>query len=230
MTFLIKKEWLKNFVEEIKKGFGNRIEFIGLQGSHGRGEASQESDIDIVIILDKVEIEDLKKYDEIVSKMEDSEKICGFISGREELNSWEKADVFQFYYDTEPLVGNIDFLLPTIKKSDIRRAILVGSCNIYHMCGHNILHEKDLEILFSLYKAASFVLQAKYYYETGRYIKKKADLLPKLSEEDRKILKIYMEIKKIENISEEGFLNYSAELFNWSSSLIKEHKMEMEED
>lgn len=226
MTFLIKKEWLKNFAEEIKKGFENRVEFIGLQGSHGRGEASEESDIDIVVILDRVGIEDLKKYDEIISQMEDREKICGFISGKEELICWEKADAFQFYYDTEPLVGNIDFLLPTIKKSDIRRAVLVGSCNVYHMCGHNILHEKDLEILFSLYKAASFVLQAKYYYETGRYIKKKADLLPKLSEENRKILRIYMEIKKIENISEEQFFNYSAELFNWSGSLIKEYKME----
>ena len=229
MTFLIKKEWLENFVKEMKKGFGSRIEFIGLQGSHGRGEASEESDIDIVIILDKVDIEDLKKYDEIISKMEDREKICGFISGKEELINWEKADVFQFYYDTEPLVGNIDFLVPTIKKSDVRRAILVGSCNIYHMCGHNILHEKDLELLFSLYKAASFVLQAKYYYETGRYIKKKADLLPKLSEQDGKILKIYMEIKKMENTSEGKFLNYSTELFNWSSLLIKEYKM-LEED
>ncbi len=51
MTFLIKKGWLENFVEEIKKGFGERIEFIGLQGSHGRGEASKESDIDVVVIL-----------------------------------------------------------------------------------------------------------------------------------------------------------------------------------
>ena len=68
MTFLIKKEWLENFVKEMKKGFGSRIEFIGLQGSHGRGEASEESDIDIVVILDKVDIEDLKKYDEIISK------------------------------------------------------------------------------------------------------------------------------------------------------------------
>ncbi|HJH06434.1 MAG TPA: nucleotidyltransferase domain-containing protein, partial [Fusobacterium ulcerans] len=130
MTFLIKKGWLENFVEEIKKGFGERIEFIGLQGSHGRGEASKESDIDVVVILDKLGMKDLEKYDEIISKMEDREKICGFISGKEELSCWEKADVFQFYYDTEPLVGNLDFILPTIKKSDIRRAILVGSCNI----------------------------------------------------------------------------------------------------
>ena len=96
------------------------------------------------------------------------------------------------------------------------------------MCGHNIIHEKDLEILFSLYKGASFVLQAKYYYETGRYIKKKADLLPKLSEQDRKILEIYMEIKELENTTKEKFLNFSEELFNWASVLIKEHKMEEE--
>ncbi|MHD0317465.1 nucleotidyltransferase domain-containing protein [Fusobacterium sp. THCT1E2] len=228
MTFLLKKGWLENFVEEMKKGFGSRIEFIGLQGSHGRGEASRESDIDLVVILDKVDMEDLEKYDEIISKMEDREKICGFISGKEELSCWEKADVFQFYYDTEPLVGNLDFILPTIKKSDIRRAILVGSCNIYHMCGHNILHEKDLNILFSLYKAACFVLQAKYYYETDRYIKKKADLLLKLPEQDRQILEIYLEIKELENTSKDKFIDYSKILFNWSGILIKEHKMDKE--
>ena len=66
MTFLIKKGWLENFVEEIKKGFGERIEFIGLQGSHGRGEASKESDIDVVVILDKLGMKDLEKYDEII--------------------------------------------------------------------------------------------------------------------------------------------------------------------
>ena len=38
-----------------------------------------------------------------------------------------------------------------------------------------------------------------------------------------------MEIKKIENTSEGKFLNYSTELFNWSSLLIKEYKM-LEED
>lgn len=228
MTFLLKKGWLENFVEEMKKGFGSRIEFIGLQGSHGRGEASRESDIDLVVILDKVDMEDLEKYDEIISKMEDREKICGFISGKEELSCWEKADVFQFYYDTEPLVGNLDFILPTIKKSDIRRAILVGSCNIYHMCGHNILHEKDLNILFSLYKAACFVLQTKYYYETDRYIKKKADLLLKLPEQDRQILEIYLEIKELENTSKDKFIDYSKILFNWSGILIKEHKMDKE--
>lgn len=52
--------------------------------------------------------------------------------------------------------------------------------------------------------------------------------MPKLSEQDRKILEIYMEIKELENTTKEKFLNFSEELFNWASVLIKEHKMEEE--
>ena len=46
--------WTKNFLQTLNETFGNRVWFVGLQGSYGRGEAHDASDIDIVVILDRL--------------------------------------------------------------------------------------------------------------------------------------------------------------------------------
>ena len=46
--------WMKNFLQTLNETFGNRVWFVGLQGSYGRGEATETSDIDMVVILDNL--------------------------------------------------------------------------------------------------------------------------------------------------------------------------------
>lgn len=215
------EKWVNNFVTEIKRTFGSRLDFVGLQGSYGRDEATVSSDVDIVVILDELTVQDLKIYDAIISKMPHREKNCGFVSGKSELMNWEKSDLFQFYYDTTPILGTIDYILPGIDKEDIKRAILIGACNIYHMCGHNVLHEKDTDILKSLYKSATFVVQAMYYDETDTYIKKKTELLPLLAIEEQEIINAYFYLKKSTVVENPDFDRLSEQLFIWSGCLIK---------
>lgn len=50
MAFDIEK-WLNTVIEKLKETFSKRLLFIGLQGSYNRGEATCESDIDLVVIL-----------------------------------------------------------------------------------------------------------------------------------------------------------------------------------
>ena len=38
--------WMKNFLKSLNETFANRVWFVGLQGSYGRGEATETSDID----------------------------------------------------------------------------------------------------------------------------------------------------------------------------------------
>ena len=45
--------WMDNFMKAIEETFENRVWFVGLQGSYGRGEATETSDVDIVVILDE---------------------------------------------------------------------------------------------------------------------------------------------------------------------------------
>ena len=40
--------WMQNFLQTLNKTFENRVWFVGLQGSYGRGEATETSDIDVV--------------------------------------------------------------------------------------------------------------------------------------------------------------------------------------
>lgn len=217
-------EWMKNFVEVMKGTFGGRIVCIGLQGSYGRGEASEGSDIDVVVILDQLDLEDLEKYDEVISKLPSRELVCGFVSGKRELENWEKSDLFQFYYDTEPIAGSLEFLLPKLDREAVRRAVRIGACNIYHMCVHNILHEKDAEILKGLYKSAGFTVQAICYHATGEYRKRKAELMEAAPEmRDRKILETGILLKEKQEISPAEFRQYSRMLMEWSGRLIMEY-------
>ena len=49
------QSWMEQLAEELKNEFGSRLWFLGLQGSFGRGEGTAESDIDAVVILDRVD-------------------------------------------------------------------------------------------------------------------------------------------------------------------------------
>lgn len=117
------KQWLNEFTEKIKDNFSERIVFIGIQGSYARGEANENSDIDVVVILDEISYNDIKRYDEVISTMPMRDKICGFFSGKQELENWSKSDLFQFYYDTVPLYKNLDFIKDSISSEDVLQAV-----------------------------------------------------------------------------------------------------------
>lgn len=222
MNFRI-DDWIDELVLKIKNEYKDRITFIGLQGSYKRKEANDSSDIDIVVILDELTIKDLKKYREIISQMPYKEKACGFISGKSELLSWEKSDLFQFYYDTKPIYGSIDYLLPLIEKSDVKRAIKTGACNLYHMCCHNFIYEKSSDILSALYKSAFFILQAKYFDETNKYISSKTELVKRLDSLDKEILDICIDRKNLTELDECDLVLYSDKMISWSSNLLQSY-------
>ncbi len=217
--------WMRKYFNALKSLFGSRLLFVGLQGSYGRGEPTDSSDIDVVVILDHATPEDLKAYSAMLDTLPNREKVCGFISGRQELMNWERSDLFQFYHDTTPVLGSIDFLLPRISKEDICRAIRIGACNIYHMCGHNMVHEKDTEILKALYKSATFTVQAIYYDQTETYIKQKTELIPVLQPQEREILQAGITLKKQPILEQAEFERLSELLFNWAAGLIDKYKM-----
>ncbi len=219
--------WMKEYLYKLKSLFGSELLFVGLQGSYGRGEATESSDIDAVVILNHVTPEDLKAYSTMLNILPHREKVCGFISGRQELINWERSDLFQFYHDTTPFFGSIDFLLPLISKADIHRAIRIGACNMYHICGHNMVHEKDSEILKSLYKSASFTVQAVYYAQTDNYIKQKVDLISVLQRPEQEILQTCITLKQQPDLAQNKFEQLSDLLFQWTSELIIKYKTKL---
>lgn len=209
---------MNQFLQALTESFGERIWFVGLQGSYNRNEATETSDIDIVVILDKLSALDIQTYNTVLDTLPHRELLCGFLSGKEEISAWEPSDLFQFYYDTKPIKGSLDELLVLIDDTTVNRAIKTGVCNIYHGCVHNMLYEKSDNILKGLYKSASFVVQAIYFKETGNYISRQSDLLDTVSPEEKVIINTFINLKNGEVID---FQEMSNILFNWSKNWIK---------
>ena len=209
--------FIKHFIHCLDENFGDRVCFVGLQGSYGRNEATENSDIDIVVILDEFNTKDIALYNSILDSMPHREKLCGFISGKNEIMNWETADLFQFYHDTKPLKGSLDDFIPVIDDEDVKRAVKTGVCNIYHGCVHNMLYEKSDEILKGLYKGASFVLQAVVFRRTGEYFSRQTDLLFHLSHDEKQIIETFINLK---NGGTVDFVTMSEVLFEWAKKEI----------
>lgn len=209
------KEWIKHYELAVKDAFFGRIEYIGIQGSYARNEAKEDSDIDVVVILDCLSYDDLKTYQKAISKLPYSEKICGFISGHSELRNWEKADLFQFYYDTVSVYGNCDWIAELLDESDVKNAILKDVCNVYHMCIHNALYEKSDVLLRQIIKLSAFAVKAIYFYHCGIYVKKTVDLMDKVSGRDKEILEI-----SFKHISRLDFDETSESIMKWSGEYL----------
>ena len=210
--------WKNDFIQKLNEVFANRVWFVGLQGSYARGEATESSDIDVVVILDKLNASDIQTYHDMLDTLPHREQICGFVSGKDELLNWEPSDLFQFYHDTTAIKGSLDDLLPLIDNAAIDRAIKMGAGNIYHGCVHNMLHEQSEEILKGLYKAASFVVQAIVFKQTGNYIKHQSRLLQVASVEEQMITETFLKYKRGEAVD---FNEASQVLFDWSKKRIK---------
>ena len=211
------KSWLDEFLQKLNEIFSSRVWFVGLQGSYGRGEATETSDIDVVVILNELTVSDIQTYNDMLDTLPHRELICGFVSGKDEILNWEPADLFQFYNDTTPIKGSLDELLQKIDNVAVDRAIKIGACNIYHGCVHNMLHTKNEDILKGLYKAASFVVQAIVLKQTGNYIKHQNQLLQAAIQEEKVVIETFLRYKNGEAVD---FATASAILFEWSKTWI----------
>ena len=212
--------WMCTFMQTLQETFANRVWFVGLQGSYGRGEARDTSDIDVVVILDELSAGDIHAYHDMLDTLPHRDLICGFLSGKREILNWEPSDLFQFCHDTTPIKGSLDEVLAVVDESAVDRAIKIGSCNIFHGCVHNMLYEKDEDILRGLYKSASFVVQAIAFKQIGSYIRHQKDLIQVVSPDERAILETFRAVKNGGTVE---FHSMSEVLFDWARKWISEN-------
>lgn len=185
--------WMRELINRLRDAFGARLLAVGLQGSFGRGEARENSDIDAVVILDAVSAADVDAYKKILARMPaGTHSACGFFGGKEALKNWSRAELFQFTHDTKTLYGSFDGILPTPTRRDALDAARTGAGTLYHALIHTWLHG-DLTPAFlkELYKAAFFMLQAAHFVKTGRYLPGKKALGQELTDPaEREILRV----------------------------------------
>ncbi|MDR2932138.1 MAG: nucleotidyltransferase domain-containing protein [Oscillospiraceae bacterium] len=215
--------WVADLTAKLEDTFPDKLLFVGLQGSYRRGEADCRSDIDVVVILDTLSLLDLVQYKSILSTMPQSDKSCGFISGRQELINWPKHELFQFVHDTLPVRGQIDGLIPAFTRDDIIESAKISASGLYHACCHAFVHERlNLETVKKFFKSAFFLLQTLYHLRHDVYIDTKKALEPLLAGNEALILRIAMnwDDYKLKITAEPDY--YYDLLIKWCAGILKE--------
>lgn len=181
--------WAEEATGKLKTGFGERLRFVGIQGSRARGEAREGSDIDLVVLLDHVDADDLVRYRAIVQSMPHNKLACGFVGSEHVLAAWPRHELFQFYHDTHAIFGALPGVGP-FTKGDALEAARIGASGIYHAACHAYVFDGDTAdgILESLFKGAFFALQALQFARTGAYPRTKAELAAQLEGDEARIL------------------------------------------
>jgi hypothetical protein len=219
-------EWLECLLDCLKNAYGDRLYFVGHTGSYARGEATESSDIDVNIILDTLQMDDLKKYRKIIKGMPYSDKACGFICGREEIRAWPAHELFQFIFGCRILCGKLDGLVEVPSESDIRDHIRNTVSLIYHEACHRFVFGDDIaaeaEVLKAAYKPAFFVLQEWVYLKERLYIPTKTELLLHIEGGNKEILDTLINWEALKADRKKNPERYFSLLKNWSSKILQE--------
>ena len=194
-------EYLNKLIISMKDVFGDRLLYVGLQGSYLREEATENSDIDIMVIIDNLSMQDLDSYREIITQMEHYEKSCGFICGMDEFTKWNPLELCHILYSTKDYYGKLSLLIPEYSEEDIINFIKLSLGNMYHEMCHRYLHADRIQNYQKLpmtYKNVFFILQNIYYLRTDVFCLTKKELLCKLDETDKEIMSLSLEINSNE--------------------------------
>lgn len=185
------QSYLDRLISECRFAFGDRLLYVGLQGSYLRGEAHEDSDIDVMLVLDRMTADDMKTYQSILKRIGSYEKSCGFICGGDELKRWNPLEVCQLLHTTKDLFGCLTDYLPGAIRTDEINYVKYSLGNLYHELCHRYIHadrEKNRKKFRAACKGIFFLLQNLHYLESGVFAVTKKELRALVSAEDRIML------------------------------------------
>lgn len=193
------EEYIECLTARLKSCFGDRLLYLGLQGSYLRGEATESSDIDIMVILENMTVTDLDNYRKILVEVGNYDRSCGFICGREEMRQWNPLEVCQLLHTTKDYLGRLMDYVPSYTAEDERNYVKLSLGNLFHELCHRYIHadrERNISAFPYTCKSAFFILQNMHYLSSGDFLLTKQELLGALQdEEDRQVLALSMALK-----------------------------------
>lgn len=214
--------WVAGILGRLKEAFGSRLAYVGLQGSYRRGEATEDSDIDLVVLLDVVEPADLDLYRGIVQGMPEGNKACGFMCSVADFAAWPRHELFPFKMDTADHYGRLDDFLPPVSEDDIRLGVAISASALVHMLTHGYLYadcESRAPLLKEACKSAFFIMRVTNYLATGVYSGSKKDLINRLTGCEKEIIAAGMDFPgRIAAHSEQEIF---AMLLEWSRTVMR---------
>ena len=164
-------KYLADLILNCRSAFGERLLYVGLQGSWLRGEAHENSDIDVMVILDRFSVRDMDTYRGILKEIGSYEKSCGFICGKDEMK---------------------DYLPPATREDEINY-VKLSLGNLYHELCHRYIHadrNTNAARFRVICKSMFYLIQNLHFLESGCFILRKTDLKEAVTEEDRIVLEM----------------------------------------
>ena len=187
------EKYLADLIMNCRSAFGERLLYVGLQGSWLRDEAHENSDIDVMVILDRFSVRDMDTYSVILEKIGFYERSCGFICGKEEMKRWNPLEVCQLRHTTKDLLGTLtDYLPPAVREDEINY-VKLSLGNLYHELCHRYIHadrDKNAARFRGTCKGVFYLIQNLHYLKSGRFILSRKDLKEAVAEEDRLALEL----------------------------------------
>lgn len=213
-------KYISLLIDLLKPIYRERLLYVGLQGSYLRNEATENSDLDIMVVVDGLSVRDLDAYREVILSLEGYDKSCGFICGREEMKNWNPLEICHLLHTTKDYFGALKELVPEYTREDICRFVQMSVGNLYHEICHRYIHapkERSVEALPFTYKGVFFILQNLHYLNTGRFINNKRELLSELTGKDKWILQTALDLGRGEAFD---FEQVFEGLFEWCGEVM----------
>ena len=213
---------MADLLPQLQQSFGSRLQYLGLQGSYRRGEATETSDIDVVVLLDNVALDDLDTYRSMVRAMDEGQKACGFFSSAADLFHWPRHELFGFQKDTVDYFGRLESFLPALSAKDAAESVRIGASGLMHMLTHSYLYaaaDAKQMMLQEACKTAFFVMLVKHWLESGVYCGSKKELLSHLDGNDKEIITAGLDFSLW--IADHSQKETCAALLRWCRSMLR---------
>ena len=194
--------------------------YIGLQGSYLRNEATENSDIDIMAVIDDISVEDLDTYRQALVSIGNFDKSCGFICGRADLSHWNPLELCHLLNTTKDYYGELKNLVPAYTMEDERNYVKFSLNNLYHEICHRYIHadrEHNISRLPVTCKSVFYIVQHLHYLRTGNFVPTKRELLECVQDEDKAVLELSVSLRNDDGYD---FDRAFSLLFRWCQSAL----------
>lgn len=214
------EEYIDELTDILADAFGERLVYIGLQGSYLRNEATENSDIDIMAVIDDISVEDLDTYRQALVSIGNFDKSCGFICGRADLSHWNPLELCHLLNTTKDYYGELKNLVPAYTMEDERNYVKFSLNNLYHELCHRYIHadrEHNISRLPVTCKSVFYIVQHLHYLRTGNFVPTKRELLECVQDEDKAVLELSISLRNDDGYD---FDRAFSLLFRWCQSAL----------
>ncbi len=223
MTKTEVKRLLKKFVDVMKKTYGKNLVFIIHHGSWATGEANSDSDVDNLVMLERITKNELAKLRDILNKKE-FEKFTVLLFSRLDMDNFTPFGRQQFHYGAKLLHGTSPLSEPTREEMLIEMKKIADEVGFWSkfLYTHQKQAENIVRKMYWRFKEAIIGLKVYIHWKTGEFPVTRKRLKELLKDpKDKEIVTIIEDWEKNKNKYEKNPDPLLVKGLNFSQRLLR---------